>query len=145
MIWTFGTFLVFRLTHFYFSCFGKHYCRLWWAYRFSRLLTRYLAMLRSFVIFGVDVLARPFVGCDYGRFPIPQPCHAPSLVIRFRTCSRSGCFVDGDLSYASQTGRSTTDIQSSGWIKYQRVRQKRKQINMIGRVLSCAALMKHNI
>lgn len=126
----------FRLTHFYFSLLGKHYCRLcWWVYRFSRLLIRYLAVLRSFVIFGVAVPGCgvnlcPFVGCDYGRFQF-QTCRL-HLVIRFRTCSLSGCFVDGDLSFASQTGRSTTDIQSNGWIKYQRVRQKRKQINMIG-------------
>ena len=117
VIGTFGTCLVLRLTHFYFSLLRQTLLSFVMGvpYRFSRLLIRYLAMLWSFVIPNLSV---------------------PPLVIRFRTCSLSGCVVvDGDLSYASQTGRSTTDIQSNGWIKYQQVHQKRKQINMSGRVL----------
>lgn len=104
-------------------------------------------MLRSFIIFGVGIPACgvnlcPFVGWDYGRFQLIHSNRRLHLGgIRFRTCPLSGCvgFGDGDLSYVSQTGRSTTDIQSNGWTKYRRVRQKRKQINMIGRVLSCAS------
>ena len=107
-------------------------------YRFSRLLIRHLAMLpRSFVIFGVGVptcganlyLSWGVIVGDFNSKPVGfhlgySVSDLLSIALRCVGCG------DGDLSFASQTGRFTTDIQSNGWIKYQRVRQKRKQINV---------------
>ena len=115
-------------------------------YRFSRslLVPRYAAVVYYFWCWysGVWCESLSFRGVGLWAVSINsfKPSPPPGWYSVSDLPSVGLCWVgDGDLSYASQTGRSTTDIQSNGWTKYRRVRQKRKQINMIGRVLSCAS------